>query len=70
MNSDKKRIEWGEIRRHPEDGLEVAFRVIAEQRDGQWRFYEKEPCEIRWFDLPDTPELIAKAEILLQAQSV
>jgi len=68
MGSDRKRVEWTEMRPRLDDGTEATFRVIAELINGDWRFLEKEPCEVRWFDAPATLELIAKAEELLQIQ--
>jgi hypothetical protein len=36
--------------------------VLAELQAGEWRFFEQEEGEVRWYRRPTSPTLIAKAE--------
>jgi len=36
--------------------------VIAEQHDGEWRFFDQWEGEVRWYPLVTSPVLITKAE--------
>ena len=54
-------IEWVEIRRRSR------IRILARREEGSsdWMFLEKERCDVRWFVLAATTELVAKAEALV-----
>jgi TIR domain len=42
---------------------EVSYSATKSQ--SEWKFYEKESQTVRWFEIPGTPELVARAEAAL-----
>ena len=32
--------------------------IIAENIKGTWHFFAKEYCEVRWFEIPESPDLV------------
>ena len=54
------RVEWTEDRR------EQSYRMIAELTWSGWEFWEKSAWEVRWYPLTATPDLVTKAELLLE----
>jgi hypothetical protein len=56
-------VRWDEVRTFydfPSDYKEL-FRISAERIDGSWTFYEKGVDDIRFFPIPATLELVARA---------
>ena len=52
-------VSWNRVRD------DAYFFVIADLTADGWEFWERESWEIRWYRLPPTEELIAKAESFL-----
>ena len=57
-----QRVEWQTTREK-----ELSF-YIAEKDGEGWKFYERSTWENKWYGVPSTPALIAKAESLLPAK--
>jgi hypothetical protein len=56
MGREAKRVEWW---------TEAGSRFIAERDEsGEWKFYERDPEEVRWYAVKANGELIGKAEEL------
>jgi len=62
------RFEWSE-ERPSQNGGTVTFIVVAEPRDEDWAFFEKEAGEHRWYDVPVSEALIAKTNAMKAAMS-
>lgn len=58
---NESRVEWSEVRATGSNPPEL-FLVIAEYESEAWRFFERSPWQIRWFEVPSTPKLIERAE--------
>ena len=63
-----ERVEWKEIRSFGSGTCEPFF-IIAQKICGVWKFFERSSWELRWLEIPSTPEIkarliteIAKAE--------
>ena len=57
--SDQSRIEWSELRSAGTEKSELFF-MIAESDRGRWRFFERSSWEVRWYEIPSSPNLIAQ----------
>jgi len=48
------RVEW----------IEGKNLMIAEWTRGRWKFWERDPWEVRWYETPSNAALVAKANSL------
>lgn len=55
-----KKVEWMENR------CGELFYVVAEETLSGWEFFDKSIWEIRWYPVPSTATLVAKANSLAQ----
>ena len=62
--AQRSRAMWAE-KRQESDGYTVLVYVIGDLTPNGWEFYEQESCELRWYPVETTPELIKKAIAVL-----
>lgn len=54
-----ERVEWKEIRSFGSGTCEPFF-IIAQKICGVWKFFERSSWELRWLEIPSTPEIKAR----------
>lgn len=56
-----QQIQWSEDREVARGSAERFF-IFAEKINGEWRFFERSTFDVCWYEIPTTPELVAKVE--------
>ena len=58
--AQSSRAEWAEIRQESDECTLLVY-FIGDLTPHGWEFYEREACELRWYPVVTTAELIKKA---------